>query len=275
MSAPDIGIGQALQLLHPSCNRERLTIVLRAYLDASGKWQSKDKIIVIAGLAVGEANYGVLESLWNQFLQKNGLTGFHSTRFWARERPYTEWSDEQHRQAQESIISMLAECKPFGFAVGVDCSVYADWQIRGSFPFYHEDAYYFCLDRCLQILIRGLFELGKDEGILIYCDQESEHEALGAQLARWHTNRVRQGMHGHHIDPNRIVEITYGSNFLRTLLMIADIYANGIFRVESGSAKQEQRDFMERMAREANLTSIIFRTLDHIEIDMKHRAKPY
>src|SRR5574337_1404110 len=254
-----------LELLHPRNGRQREIIVLRAYLDASGKHQSRDPFIVVAGIAVGDATYVQLADQWDAFLEKNGLTVFHATQFWARERPYDSWSDEKHKQAQEDILTLLADCKPFGLAVGVDTNVYRDWQQVGSFPFYHEDPYYFCLDRCLQALIRGISEHPKDEGILIYCDQETEHHEMGHQLARWHINRTRRGEHGQLIDPQRVVELTYGSKFCRKLLMVADLFANLMFRIKTGSADAEQQAFSQRLIRETFLTAVMFKTVDHIE----------
>jgi uncharacterized protein DUF3800 len=262
-----------LRLLHPESSRERLTIVLRAYLDASGKWQSGDAAIVVAGLAVGEKTYEQLKEQWDDFRDRYGIVVFHATEFWARERPYTEWSDEKHKKAREDIIAILVDCKPFGLAIGVDREIYADWQVKGSFPFYHEDPYYFCLDRCLQTLTRGLGEAPKDEGVLIYCDQEHEHHALGAQLGRWHTNKVRMGNHASFLGSHRVIELTYGSSFLRPLLQVADIFANGTYKIETNSAQPEQVEFMDTLKSKAHLTSIFFKTFDHIEIDMKYRGR--
>jgi hypothetical protein len=270
------GVHRALELLHPASNHERLTIVLKAYLDGSGKWKGGDPVIVVAGFIGSERVWLHFESLWKAFLDDFQINKrFHASPFWARERPYTEWSDDKHQKAQARLLRIFKECTLFGVGISVDCSSFNKWLATGSLPYYPPDPHYFCLDRCFQICIRGVSEIANDEGVLIYCDQEDDHEKIGLTLAKWHENRLRSGGDTMHLDPQRVVETAYGSSFLHTPLQAADIVANGIFRRQCKTALPEQEAFMDAMQREAHVTTIHFSSAEHIEIDMRKRAMPY
>jgi hypothetical protein len=84
---PERGIRWLGRFMHPPCRHERLTIVLKSYLDASGT-NAVDPIAVVAGFVGTESDWEFFEFAWRNFLDEFGLKRFHSAEYWSRGRPY-------------------------------------------------------------------------------------------------------------------------------------------------------------------------------------------
>lgn len=72
----------------------------------------------------------------------------------------------------------------------------------------------------------------RDSGVTIYCDQEKEHELLGAVIARWHEARLKNdpSLASFPLEGPRTVEIHYGPKRRFLPLQAADILANDTYR---------------------------------------------
>jgi hypothetical protein len=214
-------------LIHPRGSKERLTLVLKAYLDGGGKYQDNNTpVVAVAGFVAGEFRWGQFEPRWQAFLDEFGLDNFHAAPFWSRkERPYSYWDDKKHALAADWLCSVFEEGCPFGVGWAVDKELFEQWRPSVGF-FVDEDPYYFCLSLCLNDLIRGIPEATHDEGVAIYIDQDKDHEALGRQLARWHEQRLRRNPPKSNINRDRAITVTYGSRINFRPLQAADVLAH-------------------------------------------------
>jgi len=167
--------------------------------------------------------------VWTHFLSDFEIKRFHAAEFWARKgRPYARWDDEKHESAIKRVSSILRNSGLFGIGTGVTIDAFNEW--RDSLSYYIDpDPYFFCLNRSLKFLIRGI-RINPDEGVAVYIDQDKGRERLGQELARWHEAKLRS--RGHLIDLNRdrSVSTHYASSFNYPPLQVADILSNSFFK---------------------------------------------
>lgn len=252
--------------------------MVRAYLDASG--QKTDPVVVVSGFIGFRSHFERFENLWDVFRKEFGLDHFHATEFWAQQsRPYCNWSDAQHLKAQGDICRILSDdtAVPVGVSVAVNVLAFNEW--RSTLDHYHlSDPYYFCLDQVLNTLIYAAGP-GADS-LTIYCDQEKEHELLGADIARWHEARLNK-------DPSlainpmpapRPVSVYYGPKRQFVPLQLADILANDTFRMTSRFLRCGQLGdpFFTRCLKSKNSEHIItyfFNDIQMLDSEYKIRAR--
>ena len=211
-------------------DRENWVIVLKAYLDDSGSTGDQPAVI-IAGFLADDLSWSDFETIWGAFLDRHDLRkgGFHAAEFWARKsRPYCNWNSAKHAQVEAEVIAILRDSPGLlGIATGVALEAYqAYWgstELRLS-----KDPYYFCLDRSLRALIRGVKRTPIDDGIAVYIDQDKGRERFGLELAEWHEQRVRKGEVNALVDKDRPVSTHYVDKRLYLPLQLADIYANAL-----------------------------------------------
>jgi hypothetical protein len=222
---PGVNVGS----LSPNLDREGI-IVMRAYLDASGK--KTDAVVVVAGFMGWVSNFERFEQMWAAFLEEYELDHFHATGFWSKmERPYSSWNDAKWLKAKGDICKILSHAggPPFGMSVALNLEAFKEW--RGNLNhFYPADPYYFCLDR---ILYTMLYSTGpQPDSMTIYCDQEKEHELLGTEIARWHEERLNKHPYlaTNPLKEPRPVSVHYGPKRQFVPLQLADILANDTFR---------------------------------------------
>jgi hypothetical protein len=276
MDAPHRGVRWLGKLMHPPGRIERFTIVLKAYLDASGS-NTGEPVAVVAGFVANEKVWEAFEAAWVPFLDDFGLKRFHAAPFWARkERPYVGWDTPKHDKCKEEVCRIISSIpKPMGVGVAVDTRLFEEWRMTLD-AWYPSDPYYFCLDRVLYRLITGISEYPEDEGVTIYCDQEQGYEAIGQDIARWHQTRLKRDptVGTHAVGPDRQVDVHYGSSVDFKPLQLADILAHGVFQWKRDSLKGDPTEppFIECM-KKANypLGIIDFQTLAHIQIDVSGR----
>lgn len=228
--------------LHPSSRRLGLTIVLKAFLDASGK-PHEDPVVVVAGFVSSTDAWEEFERQWNTFLLEFGLerSRFHSAPFAAHKRPFADWSDDKWKAAVTHICRIMEAMRPLGCGIGVNVEAFREWRAQTDSQI-HPDPYYQCLDWTLRPLIRGVVEMypdDSDEGITIYCDQEPEHEFLGKAAADWHANFLRKTAPHTPLfaDPNREIDMHYGSAITYVPLQLADILAHNVFQMMRDSMR--------------------------------------
>jgi hypothetical protein len=151
----------------------------------------------------------------------------------------------------------------------VNIHAFNKWRLNAS-HFYSEDPYYFCLDYALRTLIHGISERPKDEGIIIYIDQDKKREAVAKQIAKWHQERLQispLSLTGP--DRNRPVEICYGSMIDFNPLQAADILAHSVFQWSRDylkTGKVEEPFFLNCMRKNCALTTQNFFDVEMIEI---------
>jgi hypothetical protein len=106
-------------------------------------------------------------------------------------RPYNRWTEATHLKAKDDVCRILNSVQLFGVGAAVNIHAFNEWRLKAS-HFYSDDPYYFCLDYSLRILIHGISEHPKDEGITICIDRDKKREALGKQIAKWHQARLQK-----------------------------------------------------------------------------------
>jgi Protein of unknown function (DUF3800) len=235
-------------------HRERFVLPLKAYLDDSGT-NGAATVVVVGGFLADEKAWDAFEAKWSVFLAKYGLARFHVSQFWARKtKPYIGWNEDKHLSAFADASHILRTSDIFGVAKAVSLDAFNDWRVELDHPI-DPDPYYYCLDKCLRLLIGGVRKsFGPDDGIAIYVDQDKGREPLGMKLAEWHTEKVRRG-HSLHVDRNRKTSTHYVSSIDYKPLQAADILANALFRQAVNFLEKkttEEKTFLEAM-KESNM----------------------
>lgn len=212
-------------------------IVLGGYIDGSNLHDSAD-IVAVGGCAAVLDQWPRWEQKWDELLAvKSVLTGkekerWHHTDFIkkvyqrAGEKIWRNWPEAEWLLARNLLCEAFERINSTYIGATVKKSDYQ--QLRDKYGSLPEDAYYFLLDRCLHRLIQGMFEYPKDEGVIIYCDHDRP-EAIGNQLAEWHTEYLRQTHDPlHPEDKYRTVNTSYGFNVDHKPLQAADVIAHEI-----------------------------------------------
>ncbi|MCR6645455.1 MAG: DUF3800 domain-containing protein [Terricaulis sp.] len=221
--------------------------MLKAFLDASGK-PEEDPVVVVAGFVSTTDAWEEFERRWNAFLAKNQLTRFHAAPFCARKRPYNGWDERQYQQAFADVCQIIKDMNPIGCGVGVNVEAFREWRSVSSSQI-HPDPYYTCLDWTLRPLIRGVGEIGEDDsaddGITIYCDREANHEFLGKAAAEWHAEFFKKNAPkaigaSLFANPDRSIDMHYGSAIDYVPLQLADILAHCTFQLMRNSLKDPE-----------------------------------
>jgi uncharacterized protein DUF3800 len=203
--------------------------VLEAYLDASG--DRNLPAIAVAGWVASATQWQSFEPKWKALLDKYNLPRWHHTEFLAYRKKdksgqKSRWRDAEWLQARSEMCALICELHPMGVGAGVHFDDYEAIRALGKWEM-PEDAYYFCLDRCLSELIHQITEANGDEGIAIYCDSDRQ-PALGHQLGKWHEERY--GPRSAWYPPQRRISLTYGWSNDYPALEAADVLANETYR---------------------------------------------
>lgn len=225
MSGPQMTALQVADLAHPTGSKERLIVVLRAYLDASGI--DKDQTaLAVAGWVASSAKWHQFERDWKAFLKARKLKRWHHSHFHSRKEEYHGWSDAEWQSAYGDLVDILGRFQLFGVGVSLIKQDYEDLRRTGRWMM-GSRPYDFCLDECLAFLIHRLHEIPKDEGIVIYNDKDG-FDHIGTALANWHTRYLAANEYAD--DPDRPVSILTGLNTQYVPLQAADVLANETFR---------------------------------------------
>jgi len=219
---------QVAALAHPSWSRERVIIVLKAYLDASGT-DPRQRVVAVAGFAASEDKWTAFEAKWRPLITEElELRRWHNTDFHSRQGDYRRWrqNDPRWEYAPRQICSIIKEVKPFAVGAGL---LREDWQAlqdEGDIAV-DESPIRFCLDHCLESLIHRLHEIPKDDGIAIFVDRD-ENENIAREVTDWHIDYYRNN--DEMDDPLREINLSFGSDRQFIPIQTADILANETYR---------------------------------------------
>ena len=277
VNSPERGIRWLGRFAHPPGRRERFTVVLSAYLDASGQG-TKDPVAVVAGFVTNEDGWATFEKAWQLFLHEFGLVRFHVAPYWARQRPFDKWNEAKWLAAQSAICKAIASVKLLGVGVALSVRVFDEWRMTLD-QYYPDDPYYFCLDRVLYHLISGLSETPKDEGITIYIDNDKQYEDIGLRVAKWHMDRLRRdpSVRTEFIAPDRPVDTHYGSSLDLKPLQLADILSHATFQTSRDRLLNDYKGspsqiFIKAMVEaEYRLQISAYDNLRHLQSDLRDR----
>lgn len=203
--------------------------MLKAYLDGSGN-DAEHPCVLVAGYVAPAAIWEIFEERWGAFLTRHDLPRFHATTYAARRRPYSRWSDADYEAVPDEIFQIFDGLNLLGDCCALSLSAFHEWRERQD-HWVQADPYYFCLDHVLKLLVRGVAETPEDEGVVIYCDREDNHEKLGLELAHWHEQKLRRDDDvGASVSRKRSVDTHYGSSFDHWGLQAADVFAHSMFQ---------------------------------------------
>jgi len=204
--------------------------VLEACIDASGM-DPTQPVIAVAGWVSSSSRWRAFEQQWSPFLHQYDLPRWHHTEFLTyvkKDKGGTKgrWAEAHWLQARRKLCDIIGEVHPIGVGAAVYVADYRDVRAAGKWGL-PEDAYYFCLDRCLTELIHQITEIQGDEGIAIYCDSDRQ-PALGKALAEWHAQRYSPRFPGTPL--KRKVSLTYTRDVDYTPIQAADVLVNEMYR---------------------------------------------
>ena len=215
-------------IAHPFRSRERVVLIVRAYLDDTGT-DTRSRITGVIGWAASTDAWISWENEWLAFLahpdirlEKGWKQSDFASTFAGRRGEYLLWSEGQWLWARRRVWEILSQNSLFGVGCAVLKSDYEEIVALGK---YHlpSNPYEFCLDRCLSKVLHSSVNLPHGEGIAIYCDQSKTQERIGNALAGWHEKYVTLYADAGYRDVP--TSTTYGSRIKLIPLQAADIIA--------------------------------------------------
>lgn len=203
--------------------------MLRAYLD--GSYSNDGAVAVVAGVVAQEEKWAEFLLRWRALLDEFGIRRFHAAEYWDRRGQFHRMSDADLLKLKGDIVSIFKYVKPYAIGAIVYGDAYKQWRMQSK-SFLNEDPHYYALSYALDFLIARLNTYPVDDGIEIICDQDKERQKLSAEMATWHTERLRrfQERAPGHPEPQRNVQFSYRSSFDVLQLQAADIIAHSALR---------------------------------------------
>ena|SRR5271167_2733110 len=182
------------EIAHPFRSRQRVLLIVRAYLDDTGT-DANSRIAGVVGWMASTESWELWEDIWRGFLKENGLKkGWKQSEFGSshsgRHCRYLDWSEATWLLARRRVWEILTGSGLSGVGCAVVKSDYEEIVAQGEYDL-PPNPYAFCLDRCLSVILHRSSNLPHGgEGIAIYCDQDKGQEEMGQALATWHTRYV-------------------------------------------------------------------------------------
>jgi hypothetical protein len=139
------------------------------------------------------------------------------------------WSDAKHLAAKGEVCRILNEIRPIGVGTALDTRAFDDWRATSN-TFFPPDPYYLCFERTINKLVHNFTQSPTDDGIAIYCDQETGRQHLAKDIATWHEERLRRSKNPLRINPDRPVSTHYVSSIDFVPVQAADILSHGMFQ---------------------------------------------
>ncbi len=99
-------VGDSLDFPSGIAIRDRLVLVLHAYLDDSGT-HGGSNAVAVAGYISTADQWVLFESEWNKALEDWGLKHFHMTDFANRVKVYRHWTDEERRTRLARLVGII------------------------------------------------------------------------------------------------------------------------------------------------------------------------
>jgi hypothetical protein len=259
--------------------------VLAGYIDGSNLHDSGDAVVVAAWVADTE-KWTVWERHWKALIdyinQKTRcrIDRWHHVDFMNKRKAFSDIREAEWFIARRMIGDAFEAAKPHAWAEAVFRKEYE--QVRASHQWLPADPYYFLLDHILGRLVHGFFAAPKDEGILIYCDQD-KNKALVLNLANWHEQYLRNLQFDLRGDRFREVMTAYGSDLAYMPIQAADVLAyETMLTVRSRGANEhpvlgahvplENSSILFRRIREACPGSLMPHIKNILEMEANGRA---
>ena len=222
-------------LFHSARSERKRVLVLGAYIDGSNLHDGAD-IVVVAAYVAETAVWADWERRWADliaFINRETpcrITRWHHVDFVQKANEFRDIREPEWLMAKKMLWEAFEAAKPFGFAEAV---YRADYEAvrAGAGGHLPEDPYYFLLDRIMAHVIHGIFSHPKDDGILVYCDQDKA-KALVMALASWHEAylRAKPAEWDFHDERLRPVMVAYGSSVDYVPIQAADVLAYEVMR---------------------------------------------
>jgi hypothetical protein len=261
--------------MHPASCQLGLTIVLKAFVDGSDPRENVP-VAVVAGFVSNVATWESFEAQWNPLMKELGLARWHAADFRNRKGQYANWPSAQFLYSKGQVLKTLNSCQLLGVGCAVDINVFNDWRVTCGY-YVHPDPYYFCLEKVLSKLIRGISE-PVDEGVDIYCDRDQGREHLGKDIAQWHESRLRRLPYDMPVGPSRgrSVSTHYVSSFDFKPVQAADVLANDTYVCMKDfirTNKFEEPEFIAGMKEKCLIMMDYFHDKELIEIDARSKLR--
>lgn len=214
------------ELIAPRSWTRKVIAVLVSGIDGSNL-HADVSVVTVGGCVAPKALWDTWNLKWDELLAFAGLSRWHHTDFLAkihhREKKIAiNWNYAEWLVARRMLCEAFEAIKPFSFAASVRQPDYDDARKRHSaLP---ADPYYYLLDRCMFLVIQSIFENPKDEGVTVYCDRDKNPELVD-QLAKWHTEYLRNDSAAREEDRARPIVTAIGSSVDFRQIQAADVMA--------------------------------------------------
>lgn len=216
------------------------TVVLGAYIDASGEDRGHP-VAAVCGFVSKVETWVLFEARWKGLIATYEVQDrrIKAAEFWSKSGQYASWPDTMHAALAGEIMSVFRDFRFLGICKALNLKAFDEW--RNSIGHFVEpDPYLFGLGMCMRAFIGGISEVGNDEGVAVYIDNDEQRHKLGDAMAAWSAERNRRAPRPH-MNRERTVSFTYGSSRDYVPLQAADFLANGVFKYARDHGKKDRQ----------------------------------
>jgi Protein of unknown function (DUF3800) len=204
--------------------------MLRAYLDGSSNDDAHD-VMAVGGVLAQDEQWAAFIPAWQRMLETYGLRRFHAAEYWLRKGQFARLNEADHAALRRNICRIFKLFKPFVVATIVGGAAFQEWR-PGPKTYQHPDGQYLALDHTLASLLTRANDHPVDEGFVIYCDKDVEHEKLRNEITEWQILRVRNmvGRSPGDLKRQRAAAVQFVSSSDVIALQAANLIAHSAFR---------------------------------------------
>lgn len=244
--------------------------MLRAYLDGSSN-DAKD-VIAVGGVLAQDEQWAGFIPAWQKMLDTYGLRRFHPAEYWSRKGRFARLNEADHVALRRNICRIFKLFKPVAVATIVGGAAFQQWR-PGQKAYHHPDGQYLALDHTLNSLLTRVNDHPVDEGLVIYCDRDTEHEKLMNEITEWQILRVRKmiGLSPDHLNRQRPAAVQFVPSSDVIALQAANVIAHSALRwgrdqFKGGNAEEP---FLAGIKPECSVTLNPLVTKDYIDREQR------
>lgn len=163
----------------------QVTVMLRAYLDDSGKFSDpRETAIVVAGAIADLEKWDSFDQEWRNVLDEFGVSELHMVDLAHFRGDYFLWDEEKRRTFLDQLCKITDKyiLKPLGGLLPLEQFKRLDSKKK---EFWLNDPYFVCLQDSIELAANVAQELFvSPEYVQIICDQQQEFEAKANHVFR-------------------------------------------------------------------------------------------
>lgn len=165
-------IDHILELI--SSTSRRMSLVLHAYFDESGKYQDSD-FICLAGYISDDDRWSVFCTEWAGLLAKHHIPYVHMKNFMVLQGEYKElgWTADHRDMVLREFFDVIRRNIMAAFLIGFDAKHYRSMSVEARKCF--GDPVVFCFQRLIESVVKRVSRLGSETKVVMVFDDDEDY----------------------------------------------------------------------------------------------------